>query len=110
MKTARMSITVGAMAIVLAATATAARADGPIQQRKENQQRRIAQGIGSGQLTPGEAGRLERKEAALNCEERAMRRANGGALTRGDRAVINRQQDRLSGGIYRLKHNARHRP
>jgi hypothetical protein len=66
--------------------------------------------VASGQLTAGEAGRLERKEAALNHEERAMRRGNAGKLTPGDRAVINNQQNRLSGTIYRLKHNARHRP
>jgi hypothetical protein len=39
-----------------------------------------------------------------------MRRGNAGKLTPGDRAVINNQQNRLSGTIYRLKHNARHRP
>ena len=102
------SIAVGALVAALGA-ATAAQAEGPIRQRKENQQGRIAQGLATGRLTAGEAARLERREAALNREERAMRRADGGRLTPGDRAVINRQQNRLSGSIYRLKHNARHR-
>jgi hypothetical protein len=96
--------------LVALGVATAARAEGPIRQRKENQQQRIAQGVRSGQLTAGEAARLERREAALNHEERAMRAADGGRLTPGDRAVIHRQQDRLSGNIYRFKHNGRHRP
>jgi len=109
MNRTKVMLTIGTMAVALGA-AVAARAEGPIQQRKENQQRRIAQGIVSGQLTAGEATRLERGEAVLNHEIRAMRRANGGTLTPGDRAVVNRQQNRLSGGIYRLKHNARHRP
>ncbi|HVN75593.1 MAG TPA: hypothetical protein VMT19_04695 [Thermoanaerobaculaceae bacterium] len=104
-----MILTLGTVVAALAA-ATTARAAGPIQQRKANQQQRIAQGVASGQLTAGEAARLEGREAALNHEIRAMRRADGGALTPGDRAVIGRQQDRLSGGIYRLKHNARRRP
>lgn len=109
MNRTQLGIAVGTIVAVLGA-ATAARAERPIQQRKENQQRRIAQGVASGQLTAREAARLERREAALNHEERAMRRANGGTLTPGDRAVINHQQNRLSEGIYRLKHNARHRP
>ena len=51
-----------------------------IQQRKENQQDRIAQGVKSGQLTAHETSRLENKEAAVNGETRADRAANGGKL------------------------------
>jgi hypothetical protein len=46
-----------------------------IQQRKENQQDRIANGVQSGQLTAGETKNLENKEANLNKEERNMGRA-----------------------------------
>lgn len=90
------------------ATASIAGA-GEIQERKENQQQRIGQGVKSGQLTAGETANLERKEAGLNHEERAMRRADGGRLTAGDRRVINHQQNKLSRNIYRDKHNARTR-
>ena len=110
MKRTRLSIAVGTMVVVFGAAATASRAEGPIRQRKENQQQRIAQGVASGQLTAGEAARLKGREAGLNREVKAMRQANCGTLTPGDRAVINNQQSRLSGSIYRLKHNARHRP
>jgi hypothetical protein len=75
--------------------------------RQENQQDRIAQGIKSGQLTAGEAGRLETREAAVNHEIRADRAANGGKLTAQEKAQINRQQNRNSRAIYRDKHNAR---
>ena len=78
-----------------------------INERKENQQDRIAQGVNSGQLTPGETSRLEGREAALNHEEHNMRAADNGHLTAGDRARLNRQQNRLSRNIYRDKHNAR---
>jgi len=37
-----------------------------IKKRQENQQDRIAQGVGSGQLTPRETARLEHREANLN--------------------------------------------
>lgn len=78
-----------------------------INQRKENQQDRIAQGVKSGQLTAGETRNLERREASINREERNMRRADGGHLTRADRAALNRRQNRVSRSIYRDKHNAR---
>ncbi len=99
-----------AAAVAAALAASAARADGPIRERKDNQQQRIAQGVSSGQLTAGEAARLEGREAALNREVRALRAANGGTLTAGDRAVVNGQQSTLSGAIYRDKHNAAVQP
>jgi hypothetical protein len=78
-----------------------------IQDRKENQQDRIAQGIGSGQLTPGETKNLETKEAGLNKEERNMRAADDGHLTAADRDKLNNQQNHLSNQIYDDKHNDR---
>ena len=77
-----------------------------IQQRKKNQQDRIANGVQSGQLTAGETKNLENKEANLNGEERQMRAADNGKLTGADRAKLNRQQNRLSNQIYQDKHNA----
>ena len=79
-----------------------------IQDRKENQQDRIGQGIKSGQLTAGEAAHLENNEAKINKEVRNDRAANGGKLTRQERAQVNRQQNRQSRQIYRDKHNGRH--
>jgi hypothetical protein len=77
-----------------------------IQERKENQQDRIGNGIASGQLTAGEASNLERKESAINQEERDMRKLDNGKLTAGDKATINQQQNRVSNQIYQDKHNA----
>src|ERR1700746_478906 len=77
-----------------------------IQDRKENQQDRIANGVQSGQLTAGETANLEKKEAAINKETAADRAANGGKLTRAEKAQVNRQQNRLSNQIYQDKHNA----
>ena len=76
------------------------------EQRKEDQQDRIAQGVKSGQLTAGETARLEKKEAAINKETAAERAANGGKLTPAEKAQVTRQQNRLSRQIYRDKHNA----
>src|SRR6516162_8074749 len=77
-----------------------------IQQRKENQQDRIANGVKSGQLTAGETANLENKEAAINAETKADRAANGGKLTAGEKAQVNHQQNQLSRQIYQDKHNA----
>jgi hypothetical protein len=77
-----------------------------VNNRRENQQDRIAQGVQSGQLTPGETTHLENQERALNGEIRADRNANGGKLTPAERQRINRQQNRVSNQIYRDKHNA----
>ena len=79
-----------------------------IQQRKENQQDRIANGVANGSLTPHETANLEHKEAGLNHEIRHDRRQNGGNLTNKEKAQINRQQNQLSRNIYRDKHNAAH--
>lgn len=76
-----------------------------INQRKENQQDRIAQGVHSGQLTAHETTNLERREASINHEEHAMRRADDGHLTHADRAALTRRQNRVSRSIYRDKHN-----
>ncbi|MBV9268623.1 MAG: hypothetical protein JO061_20820 [Acidobacteriaceae bacterium] len=73
--------------------------------RRENQQDRIAQGVQSGQLTPGETANLENNERALNGEIRHDRATDNGKLTPAERARINRQQNRLSNQIYRDKHN-----
>jgi hypothetical protein len=78
-----------------------------INQRKENQQDRIAQGVRSGELTARETAHLEGQEAAFNREERGMRAADNGHLTSGDRAVLNGQQNRMSREIYNKKHNGR---
>ncbi len=77
-----------------------------IQERKENQQGRIAKGVDSGQLTAGEATKLEKNEQGINKEEHNMRQENGGTLTSADKQKINQQQNRLSNGIYDDKHNA----
>jgi hypothetical protein len=98
---------VSALAALLSARGAAA--DGRIQTRRENQQKRIASGISSGQLTPRETGRLERREARLDSEIRDMREGHGGSLTPRDRRIVDRQQNRLSRQIYRHKHDGERR-
>jgi hypothetical protein len=99
----RMILTLVTAGLISGATGVFA---GEIQQRKENQQDRIANGVKNGSLTPHETANLERKEGRLNREIRHDRVQNGGNLTNKEKAQVNRQQNHLSRQIYRDKHNA----
>jgi|SRR5689334_23553153 len=98
----------GFISLIAAALMISPLSAGEIQRREVRQQKRIAQGVKSGQLTPGETAKLEHKEAKLNREIRNDRQANGGKLTPKDRRQINHQQNKISRQIYRDKHNGRH--
>ena len=100
----KMFLTITAAGLLLGSTPP----EGRIKERKENQQRRIGNGIKNGSLTPKEAVHLENKQANLNKEIRTDRKANGGNLTNKEKAQINRQQNRLSKGIYNQKHDGPH--
>lgn len=103
-----MKLSMFAAAVLAVSTSMAmGQTSATINQRKENQQDRIAQGVKSGQLTAGETRNLEGRETSVNHEEHAMRRADDGHLTRADRAALTRRQNRVSRSIYRDKHNAR---
>jgi hypothetical protein len=77
-----------------------------VEERKENQQQRIGQGIEKGQLTPGETASLERQERAVNKEVRTDRKANGGKLTPGERQHVQAQQNTMSKEIHTDRTNA----
>jgi hypothetical protein len=98
----KLFLTMTAAGLLMGVTGIAA-ADDVIKDRKENQQDRIAQGVGSGSLTPKETANLEHKEANLNKEIRHDRKQNGGNLTNKEKAQVNRQQNHLSKNIYKDK-------
>ena len=108
MKKIVTKIFTGSIACLFAvATAFAADNDPGIQQREVNQQNRINQGIQSGQLTPGEAGKLEAQQARIKQREARMAARDNGNLTARDKAKLTREQNRASKNIYRKKHNNR---
>jgi hypothetical protein len=102
-----LTAVVAGLMLPAAAQTTPAAAPATINQRKENQQDRIGNGIQSGQLTAGETRNLEKKESEVNHEERDMRKLDNGHLTTADRATLHQQQNTVSKDIYRDKHNAR---
>lgn len=76
-----------------------------VKKREQNQEKRIQEGVKSGELTTKEAQRLERKQAHIKkMEEKAM---SDGKMTKGEFKHIENAQDRASHSIHRKKHNNR---
>jgi len=89
------------------ATQTAPNKPAPtVNERRENQQDRIANGVQSGQLTAGETKNIESREANVNREIKDDRAADNGKLTNQERQQVDKQQNNLSKSIYTDKHNA----
>ena len=87
--------------------AAPALADG-INKRQARQQARIYQGIASGELTRGEARRLETQESRIAVLEARARRSGNGLTPREHRA-LERDLSRESRNIYRQKHDGQER-
>ena len=95
-------------AVLLTAFCVPAFADPPgIDARERNQRERIAQGVQSGELTRPETRRIVRGEARLHRHERIAR--SDGIVTRAERFRLHRHSDRMSGRIYRQKHDVQSR-
>jgi CRISPR/Cas system-associated endoribonuclease Cas2 len=75
--------------------------------REQNQQNRIANGVKSGQLTPGETRRLERGEQRLKNNEKKDMAKDNGHLTKKDQRQLNKEGNHMSKRIYKDKHNAK---
>ena len=78
-----------------------------VNQREQNQQNRIANGVKSGQLTPGETRRLERGEQRLQNNEKKDMAKDNGHLTKQDQRQLNKEANHMSKRIYKDKHNAK---
>ena len=75
-----------------------------IDQRQANQERRIDQGVASGQLNEREAARLNKQQNHIdNMENKAKA---DGVVTKKERSKIHNAQDKASRNIAREKHDA----
>lgn len=86
--------------VALMALATWSASAQSVNERRENQQQRIGEGVEKGQLTPGEAAKLERQEKAINKQVRTDRQANGGKLTPAERKQVNKELNATSKEIH----------
>jgi hypothetical protein len=101
------TLVIAPAAMIAQTTPTPGAHDYNINQRKVDQQDRIANGVKNGQLTAGQTARLEHQEAGINKEEHGMRAQDNGHLTKQDRQTIHAQQNQESRRIYRDKHDGR---
>lgn len=103
---------IGAMVVALAlgtacSASVLAQGTPQMEKRDANQQKRIEQGVKSGELTKREAARLKAGEKKIDRME--ARAAKDGTVTAKEKARINRAQNAESRAIYRQKHDAQKR-
>lgn len=110
----RLTLATAAIAL-LSATLSAQAAETPAQpnmprvdQRQAHQERRIEQGVASGQLTARETLRLEREQKHIASAE--ARAEGDGKVTPKERARLARLQNQASRDIHRQKHDAQTAP
>ena len=77
-----------------------------INARQENQKDRIQNGVKNDELTKGELDKLKADEAGIRAEERVYRNSGDG-LNKAERKDLEKDLDKTSKEIYRLKHNNR---
>ena len=93
---------------VFAQTSAASAATPAFDQRQLNQDKRIDQGVGSGELTKPEARRLDKRQDAI---ERAEDKAKSdGVVTHRERKHLAKMQNHSSRAIHRQKHDAQKAP
>jgi hypothetical protein len=84
----------------------AASADGEVEQRIDNQQHRINQGVRNGSLTYGEYRRLDNGLDRIQAQR--ARDLRDGKLSPAEYRRLNRAENRLSDRIYFQKHDRQH--
>ena len=103
MKTVRVLSLTLTLAALTATMAMAQTATPRINHRQVRQEARIHQGVRSGELTRGEALRLQAGERHI--QRMKLRAKSDGVVTPRERARIGRAQNHESRRITRLKHN-----
>jgi hypothetical protein len=75
-----------------------------VNQRLDNQQARINQGLANGSMTGKQAARDEAHDANIAKRESVDEAKHNGHLTKGEQNRLNRSENRNSRRIYRQKH------
>jgi hypothetical protein len=96
---------------VMAQTQTPAQTDVPghprineVNNRLDNQQNRINNGLKNGTMTNKQADRDETRDANIARRESVDEAKNGGHLTKQEQNNLNKSENRNSRAIYRQKH------
>jgi opacity protein-like surface antigen len=99
----KMLLAVSGMTLLMSGMAFAEAETPVIDQRQANQEKRIDQGIASGQLNEREANRLNKQQEHVNKMEAKAK--SDGVMTKKERARIGAAQARASRHIAREKHD-----
>jgi hypothetical protein len=109
MKSARLATVVFAAAFVTMAGSAFAETSwernhprrDQVNDRLENQNRRINREYREGEISRGQARALHREDRQVRREERTMASLNGGHITRSEQRVLNQQENAISRQIGR---------
>jgi hypothetical protein len=72
-----------------------------VNDRLQNQNRRINQEVREGEITKGQARQLHQEDHAIRQEERGMAKLNGGHITSAEQKALNQQENAVSRQIGR---------
>lgn len=72
-----------------------------VNDRLENQNRRINQEVKEGEISKNQAAKLHRENRQIRQEERAMASQNGGHITKQEQRTLNQQENAVSRQIGR---------
>lgn len=67
-----------------------------VNDRLQNQDKRIHHEVKEGELSKGQAARLHRQDHAIRKEERRMAARHGGHITKAEQVKLDRQENRVS--------------
>jgi hypothetical protein len=111
LKSVRIVLTVAAASIALSGLATNAMADTQWQKnhprreqvnnRLNNQNKRIHQEVKEGELSKGQAAKLHREDRSIRKEERTMASTDHGHITKTEQKALNQQENQVSKQIGR---------
>ena len=105
-KSARTLLTLAAATLTLAGLTNTALADSQwqknhprreqVNQRLNNQNRRIHKEVKEGDLSKAQAAKLHKDDHQIRREERMMASQNGGHITKSEQKVLNQQENQVS--------------
>lgn len=101
-KTSIAALAIAALPVLAFAQAATTATPG-VDKRQANQERRIQQGVKSGQLTGKETARLEKREAKIEADKQAAKA--DGKVTPQERKHLQRELNQTSRAIAREKHD-----
>jgi DNA repair exonuclease SbcCD nuclease subunit len=104
LKTLAIGATMALACIGAFAQAASAPATPRVDKREVRQEKRIEQGVASGQLTARETRKLGREQTAIQKTEAKAK--SDGQVTKSERKRLTRMQNRASQDIYQQKHDA----